>query len=316
LLAGTDAIFSPHAVLVGSFLLAPLLTGAIGHAREAAVVGSAAFAVAAVSAAWHHDFGEGPYVIRLVVIAAGGAIATTGAAVRVRAHADLDRMGLLAAVAEVANGTLSLGQTTEQVLDLLVPMLADVAAIEGPRGESTGRLGVRVADSPQREGIEQALMRSGGTSSQLAGAEESRLIPSVSEAELRALAHDEEDIPHLQSLTMKSAMAVPLRARGRDIGTLICAVGGSGRSYDADDLRFAEVLSGRIALALDNAGLSASLSSLERQMAVTLENLAEAVTVQDAVGQTIFANPAAVELLRLSSAEQAVSASRTSPEPA
>jgi PAS domain S-box-containing protein len=88
------------------------------------------------------------------------------------------------------------------------------------------------------------------------------------------------------------------------VGALACGVGPSGRDYGPEDLRFAEVLSARLALALDNAGLSAAVSGLERRFEATLRNLAEAVLVRDSKGSLVFANEAAARLLGLVSPEE------------
>jgi PAS domain S-box-containing protein len=87
-----------------------------------------------------------------------------------------------------------------------------------------------------------------------------------------------------------------------------CGVGTSGREYGRRDLRFAEVLAGRIALALDNAGLSEMVVDLEQRLEATLANLAEAVIVRDADGRMVFANDAAARLLGFRSAEQLTTA--------
>src|SRR5581483_7307485 len=79
--------------------------------------------------------------------------------------------------------------------------------------------------------------------------------------------------------------------------------------YGPEDLRFAEVLSARLALALDNAGLSAAVSGLEQRLEATLTNLAEAVLVRDSGRELVFANDAAARLLGLGSAEEVVAAS-------
>ena len=99
------------------------------------------------------------------------------------------------------------------------------------------------------------------------------------------------------------ALRVPLRARGRVFGALSCALGPSGRRYSVADARFAGVLAGRVALALDNAGLTSELSVAEEQLSAVVRTLAEAVTVTDAQGQIVYANEAAVELLRVESVE-------------
>src|SRR5256886_3155365 len=55
-------------------------------------------------------------------------------------------------------------------------------------------------------------------------------------------------------------------------------------------LPISEVLASRIGLALDNAGLSQTVSGLERQLEATLANLAAGVIVRDVNGRMVFAN--------------------------
>lgn len=56
-----------------------------------------------------------------------------------------------------------------------------------------------------------------------------------------------------------------------------------------------EVLAGRVALALDSAGLFTELQTMESQRTAALGNLAEAVTVQNPQGTLIYANLARIE---------------------
>jgi PAS domain S-box-containing protein len=97
-----------------------------------------------------------------------------------------------------------------------------------------------------------------------------------------------------------TAVVTQLRARGRNIGTLSIGRGRGG----ADNPEFLRVFAGRVALALDNAGLSQELVTVEQQLQAILENLAEAVTVQDRTGRLVFANRAAAKLLGASSVEE------------
>ena len=64
-----------------------------------------------------------------------------------------------------------------------------------------------------------------------------------------------------------SAITVALRARGRLTGALTLGVAWSGRRYRRDHAEFAGVLSGRVALTLDNAGLFSDLERAERERA-------------------------------------------------
>jgi PAS domain S-box-containing protein len=96
------------------------------------------------------------------------------------------------------------------------------------------------------------------------------------------------------------AVVTPLGARGRVLGNLTIAGGRGG----ATDPGFLRVFGGRVALALDNAGLSQELATVEQQLQAILENLGEAVTVQDRTGRLVFANSAAAELLGSGSVEE------------
>jgi PAS domain S-box-containing protein len=217
---------------------------------------------------------------------------------------------LLAAAAEVADGSLSLGQTVERLLEIVVPAFADVATLDAVSGpEEVQRLGARVR-GPRRTELELALLREQRSANRSAGVARaiatgrSELISRWSDDLMHAVAASAENLELLRALDLRSVIYLPLRARRQIIGALVCGVGPSGREYTEDDLRLAEVLAGRIALALDNAGLSAAVSGLEQRLQATLANLAEAIVVRDANDDLVFANPAAVALLGLTSSEE------------
>lgn len=227
---------------------------------------------------------------------------------------DSGRFALLAAVAKVADGSLSLELTVARLLDILVPAYADVALLDALGADDRlRRLGARVS-GPKGAELEAALARRrrvedapiGVARAVSSGA--SQLLSPVTEEQLRVIASSEQDLELLRSLELSSCLFIPLRARGRTTGALACAVGTSGRQYDASDVRFVEVLAGRISLALDNAGLSRMVGELERRLEAALDNLAEAVLVRDAEGRLVFANAAVVTLLGFESLEQMSSA--------
>jgi serine phosphatase RsbU (regulator of sigma subunit)/anti-sigma regulatory factor (Ser/Thr protein kinase) len=78
-------------------------------------------------------------------------------------------------------------------------------------------------------------------------------------------------------------------------------VGTSGRRYGPGDVRFAEVLAGRVALALENAGLNAELEDAERRFRAIVDGMLDGVTVRAADGKLVYANDAAIDLLRVDS---------------
>jgi PAS domain S-box-containing protein len=232
----------------------------------------------------------------------------------VTASIERDRFELLAAVGGVADWTLAPYETVRRLLEILVPAFADVATLDAiSAGGELRRLGSRVA-GPGAEELEAPLQRSIPLSDAPAGLgraialAESQLIARVTDDHLHAMANSAADYEFLCALGLRSALFVPLRARGHTVGALACGVGSSGREYDEQDLRFAEVLSGRLALALDNAGLTQTVSGLEQQLEATLASIAEAVLVRDARGRIVFANPATASLLGVSSPEAVTSA--------
>jgi GAF domain-containing protein len=99
------------------------------------------------------------------------------------------------------------------------------------------------------------------------------------------------------------ALMLPLTARGMPFGTLQLRLGASGRRYPPADLRFADLVAGRVAVVLDNAGLSRKAAEAERRLVAALDTLGEAVTMNAPDGRTVYANRAAVELLRAESVE-------------
>ncbi|HYI17608.1 MAG TPA: SpoIIE family protein phosphatase [Solirubrobacteraceae bacterium] len=97
-------------------------------------------------------------------------------------------------------------------------------------------------------------------------------------------------------LTEDGAVVVPLRVRGRTTGWLTYAHDGFGDG----DLRYLQVLSNRLAVALDNARLVLA----ERQLEALVAGMEEAVTVRDGDGRILLGNDAAVRLLGASSQEE------------
>jgi PAS domain S-box-containing protein len=85
---------------------------------------------------------------------------------------------------------------------------------------------------------------------------------------IAAFARTPEEQAMFRRLDLRSVMIVPLIARGRTLGTISFATAGSERRYDADDLRVAEDLAARAALAVDNARLYADAEDRRREAEV------------------------------------------------
>jgi serine phosphatase RsbU (regulator of sigma subunit) len=188
------------------------------------------------------------------------------------------RFRILGEIATVSDAGGTLEETFDAICAILVPEIADFCMIDViDENRVPRRAAVRVAPGGKPE-LEQSLaermpptpprMRDGRPSSL-----EPRFYERISEEDLRGLAHDDEDLDFLRSIGMRSAITVALQARGEVTGALTIAVAWSGRRYRREDSRFAWILSGRVALALDNSGLFDDLERTERARAEIAETL-------------------------------------------
>ena len=92
------------------------------------------------------------------------------------------------------------------------------------------------------------------------------------------------------------------------MGTVSVLRLGDGPRYGSDDLELVCELARRAALAIDNARLFSRLQATEQRLEAVLASVAEAITVVDEQGQTIYANQAAAELLGVESPRELTSA--------
>ena len=192
------------------------------------------------------------------------------------------RFQILADIAAVSDAGASLEETFDAICAILVPQVADFCMIDVlDENRVPRRAAVRVAAGAKPEFESGLTERMPSTPPRMVAGEDSspepRFYERVSEDDVRGLSHDDEDFEFLRRLGMRSAVTVALRARGEVTGALTIAVAWSGRRYKCEDARFAWVLSGRIALALDNAGLFAGLERAERARAEIAETLQRAL---------------------------------------
>ncbi|WP_445240817.1 PAS domain S-box protein [Microcoleus vaginatus] len=83
----------------------------------------------------------------------------------------------------------------------------------------------------------------------------SQLIAEVDEEILAAAAENAAELEILRSLNIGSQACVPLKARGRVMGSITCFTSKLGHRYNAEDMAMLEDLAYRVAIALDNTRL-------------------------------------------------------------
>ncbi|MFN8217418.1 MAG: GAF domain-containing SpoIIE family protein phosphatase [Solirubrobacterales bacterium] len=213
------------------------------------------------------------------IVAALLALALLGVS-QLRARREAARFRVLDAIARASDSASDLDETLEAIVGILVPAVADIVAIDMIRDGQPRRAATRVSPRAGGEIGERIARRRPSTPASMlapgAGAAlEPRFIERFGDGDLRQLAHDEEDLELLRGLGLRSSITAALRARGRVIGAVTLTTAWSRRRYHRHDAEFARVLSGRIALALDNAGLFADLERVQREreeIATTLQH--------------------------------------------
>ncbi|HVG21246.1 MAG TPA: PAS domain S-box protein, partial [Blastocatellia bacterium] len=173
-----------------------------------------------------------------------------------------EALEFLAEAGGVLAGSLDYEATLANVARLTVPRLADWCGVEMVEEDGHSRpLAVAHSDPAKVEFARELSRRYPPDPDAPIGVPnvlrtgKSEFYPEVSDEMLAAVARDEEHLKLIRELGMKSAMVVPLVARGRTHGTITLVAAESGRRYDKADLALAEDLASRAAFAVDNARL-------------------------------------------------------------
>jgi signal transduction histidine kinase/CheY-like chemotaxis protein/PAS domain-containing protein len=172
-----------------------------------------------------------------------------------------ERERFLATAGEILASSLDYETTMKSVAHLAVPGIADWCRIDviGPSGVPK-TLAVVHRDPAKLRWAEEIERRyppqpERSALTRIVASGKSEMYPEVKDEMLRSATEDPEYLEILRSLGLRSAMMVPLTARGRTFGAITLIASESPRRFNENDLAFAEDLARRAALAIDNAEL-------------------------------------------------------------
>src|SRR4029079_4413295 len=156
--------------------------------------------------------------------------------------------------------SLNYEQTLKDVAASAIPVIADWCAVDVVQEAGAApRLGIAHADPARVELAMEISRRYNDPTAPYSAAQVIKtatpaLISEVTDEMIVASARgDRERIDLIRSRGVQSYMCLPLVSGGRTLGALTFATGLSGRRYTAEDLRFAEEIASRAALAMENA---------------------------------------------------------------
>jgi PAS domain S-box-containing protein len=183
----------------------------------------------------------------------------------------------LAESSSVLGSSLDPDELMRQVAALTVPDVADWCGVDlrGANGD-IDRVAVAHADPEMLTRVRELRRRypldpdapTGVPNVLRTGAAE--LYGEIPDALLQEAAVGQEHNRLLSELQLRSAMIVPMIARGRTIGALSLATGPSGRRFDERDLELAAELARRCATAIDHARLYRERAYIARTLQQSL----------------------------------------------
>lgn len=169
---------------------------------------------------------------------------------------------LLVAAGMLLAASLDLEATLQQVARLTIPALADytIIYVVGADGQIVRSAGAH--GDPVHEALLASLERdhpldpaSDIPVARVLRTGESIIAEGAGDELPGEIAQDAEHLRLLRELGPRAFLAVPMRARGRTLGALLCVATRPERRYTPADLHLAEELALRAALAIDNTNL-------------------------------------------------------------
>jgi PAS domain S-box-containing protein len=174
------------------------------------------------------------------------------------------RDALLARASRLLSSALSVQETAENIAQTVVPELADWCFVELLQPDGGIRRVAMTHRDPAKEGWIRELDQrypldpdAAEGSAKVIRTGEPELLEEIPDELLVMVAQDDEHLRLLREVGFRSALVVPLIARGRTLGDIAFVQAESGRRFTRADLPLAQALADRCALALDNAVLYA-----------------------------------------------------------
>ena len=161
--------------------------------------------------------------------------------------------------------SLEYEETLSTVARLAVPALADWCIVDEIEDDGTIRRVARAAADPSKEEALRELQEryppdwtSPQPAAQALRAGAPVVFTEITSETIARIARDATHAALLERLDPRSTLALPLKARGRTLGSITFSFSESGRRYGEFELALAEEVARRAAIAIDHARLYAS----------------------------------------------------------
>jgi signal transduction histidine kinase len=202
------------------------------------------------------------------------------------------RAQLLADTGKLLASSLDPETTLESVAQLAVPEFADFCIVDLLDDHGQARRVAAAHFDPRERALLDELRRrypprwsSPAPAAQAIARGEPQFAPELTPEQLARLTVDAGHYDLMTRIGVRSSIAVPLYARGRTLGAISFGFARSGRSYHLADVRVAEELALRAALAIDNARLYAEADAARKSAELDRQRLDEALHQAEAANR-------------------------------
>jgi PAS domain S-box-containing protein len=167
---------------------------------------------------------------------------------------------VLAETSKLLLNSIDFSPTFGRVAQCVVPVLADFCVIEllGRDTGSPSELAVAHADAGLATRLRELMGRTpvkGWRGTWAIANQQAELIPEITPVLLASWAASPTDLAQLEDLDLVSGIIVPLKVRGKLLGSIAFLSATLGRRYTFADVAIAEDLAQRVSLAVENARL-------------------------------------------------------------
>jgi PAS domain S-box-containing protein len=255
------------------------------------------------------DLALATHVARRAALAVDNALLYRDAeeALRARDHS-LETLHFLSEASELLASSLEIETTLANVARLVVPAFADWCAVDllEPDG-SLRRLAVVHRDPAKAAWAERSRTQFPPRTTESEGTGlvmrtgEPALYAEITDELLVESTFDDDHLETLRQLGMRSAVVVPLSARGRLLGAMMLVSADETHRYREDDVALAQEVARRAAVAVENAQLFRAAEE-RAQAALALSHVGDGVMLVDRAGLIRLWNPAAERIAGLSEA--------------
>jgi PAS domain S-box-containing protein len=225
-------------------------------------------------------------------------------ALRARDHS-LETLHFLSEASELLASSLEIDTTLANVARLVVPAFADWCAVDLLEQDgSLRRLAVVHRDPAKAEWAERSRTQFPPRTTESEGTGlvmrtgEPALYAEITDELLVESTFDDDHLETLRQLGMRSAVVVPLAARGRLLGALMLVSADETHRYREDDVALAQEVARRAAVAVENAQLFRAAEE-RAQATLALSHVGDGVMLVDRTGVIRLWNPAAERIAGL-----------------